>query len=136
MSARVLLIDDDEISRELLASLLRAARYQVWELSSPLGATRAILTERIDAVVLDVFMPDMDGDKSAKVLRDNPRFRDLVIVLVSGCEIAQLEALAARVKANAVVSKSEARQQLVPVLARALDRGGKSTGNMPASSRR
>jgi len=118
MAARVLLIDDDDIAREFLSSLLRDAGHQVWELSSPIGATRTILSERIEIAVLDVYMPDMDGDKSAKMLRQNPRLTGLSIVLVSSCELNKLAALATRVRADAIVSKADARGQLAGVVTR------------------
>jgi CheY-like chemotaxis protein len=118
MATRILLIDDDDITRELLASLLKTARHEVWELPSPIGATRTILRERIEVVILDIHMPQMDGDKSAKMLRENPRLQALGIVLVSSCDVAQLETLAKRVGADAVVSKSDARAKLVPVVER------------------
>lgn len=118
MPLRVLLIDDDDIAREFLASLLRDAGHEVYELPSPIGATRTILNENIDVVVLDIFMPQMDGDKSAKMLRENPRLEGIGIVLVSSCDASQLEEIAARVKADAVVPKSEARTRLVPTVNR------------------
>jgi CheY-like chemotaxis protein len=118
MSARILLIDDDDIVRELLSSLLIGAGYQVWELPSPIGATRTILNERIEIVILDIFMPQMDGDKSAKMLRENPRLHDLGIILVSSCEEERLRSLAERVGADAIVSKAEVRTKLVQVVAR------------------
>ncbi|HMI83154.1 MAG TPA: response regulator [Polyangiaceae bacterium] len=116
MPARVLLIDDDEIAREFLASLLRDGGHQVFELPSPIGATRSILNNAIEVVILDVFMPQMDGDKSAKMLRENPRLAGLIIVLISSCEPTQLEEIARRVRADAVVSKAEARLKLVPTV--------------------
>jgi CheY-like chemotaxis protein len=120
MIARVLLIDDDDVAREFLAELLRAAGHEVFELPSPIGATRTIIGEGIDAVVLDVFMPDMDGDKSAKVLRENPRLSGLAIVLVSSSDLSQLEEIAARVRADGVVCKVDARTTLVPTVHAAL----------------
>lgn len=120
MVARVLLIDDDDIAREFLAQLLRDAGHEVFELPSPIGATRMILSEGIQAVVLDVFMPDMDGDKSAKMLRENSRLADLAIVLVSSSNIRQLEEIATRVKADAVVCKADARSTLVSTVRAAL----------------
>jgi CheY-like chemotaxis protein len=120
MVSRVLLIDDDDVAREFLAELLRDAGHEVFELPSPIGATRTILSEGIDAVVLDVFMPDMDGDKSAKMLRENSRLAGLAIILVSSSELAKLEEIAARVKADAVVCKVDARTTLVPTVQAAL----------------
>ena len=120
MVSRVLLIDDDDVAREFLADLLREAGHVVFELPSPIGATRTILSEAIEAVVLDVFMPDMDGDKSAKMLRENSRLAGLAIVLVSGSELDKLEEIAARVKADGVVRKADARTTLVPTVQAAL----------------
>jgi CheY-like chemotaxis protein len=118
MLARVLLIDDDDITREFLSSLLTSAGHQVWELPSPIGATRTILSERIEIVILDIFMPQMDGDKSAKMLRENPRLTNLAIILVSSCDVEKLKDLAQRVDADAVVPKADAREQLVRVVNR------------------
>lgn len=118
MTSRVLLIDDDDIAREFLASLLRDAGHEVFELPSPIGATRTILSERIDIVILDIFMPQMDGDKSAKMLRENARLDGLAIILVSSCDTLRLTEIAARVNADAVVSKADARAQLVATVNR------------------
>jgi CheY-like chemotaxis protein len=101
-----------------LSSLLVEAGHQVWELPSPIGATRTILSEAIEIVILDIFMPQMDGDKSAKMLRENPRLQELAIILVSSCDPARLQTLAERVSADAVVPKSRAREQLVEVVNR------------------
>lgn len=118
MKPKMLLIDDDDIAREHLASILRDAAYEVFELPSPIGATRTILTERIDVVILDVFMPQLDGDKFAKLLKDNPKLSRVAIVLVSSCEPGELGEIAIRVKADAVVSKGDARTKLADVVAR------------------
>jgi len=118
ISRRILLIDDDDIAREFLSSLLKDAGHEVLELPSPIGATRTIINEHIDVVVLDVFMPQMDGDKSAKMLRENPRLEGLPIVLVSSCDPEQLEEIAIRVKADAVVAKADALFNLVPAVNR------------------
>jgi CheY-like chemotaxis protein len=122
MKSRALLIDDDDVAREFLASLLRDAGHQVFELPSPIGATRTILNEKIEVVILDVFMPEMDGDKFAKMLRTNPRLTGIAIVLVSTCEPEELVEIAARVKADAVVSKAEARTKLADAVFRVAHR--------------
>jgi CheY-like chemotaxis protein len=51
------------------------------------------------------FMPDMDGDKSAKMLRENNRLSALAIVLVSSSEPEKLRDIAERVKADAVYAR-------------------------------
>ena len=114
---RALVIDDDDIARELLVSILREGGYEAFELSSPIGATRTISREQIDIVVLDVMMPGLSGDKLAKMLRANPRLARLGIILVSSCGLDQLHDLAESVRADAVVAKSEVHEKLLKVVA-------------------
>src|SRR5450432_3928392 len=100
---RVLLIDDDEIVRELLSSTLKRFKHEVYELASAMGAARLIFEESIDAVVIDVNLPDLSGDKLARVLRQNSRGRGLAIVLVSSLPIEELDRLALSAEADEVV---------------------------------
>jgi CheY-like chemotaxis protein len=113
---KALVIDDDDIARELIVSELQRGGYETFDLPSPIGATQAILDRSIEIVVLDLMMPALSGDKLAKMLRSNARLRDLTIVLVSSCDVDQLRGLASSVKANAVVSKHEIRTRLLPAL--------------------
>ena len=115
---KTLVIDDDEIARELVVSILRDGGYETFELSSPIGATQMISREKIDILVLDIMMPGLSGDKLARMLRANPRFGRIGIVLVSSCSLAELDELAASVRADAVVLKPEIRQKLLPTLMR------------------
>jgi CheY-like chemotaxis protein len=110
---RVLVIDDDDVARELLASLLEDAGHEVFELSSAIGASREIFRNAIDAIVLDVMMPEINGDKLAKLLRYNGRGKELAIVLVSSRPLEELKALATVAAADAVVSKEKVRTELV-----------------------
>src|SRR6185436_17175817 len=115
---RALVIDDDDIARELVVSILQGGGYETFELSSPIGATQTISREKIELLVLDIMMPGLSGDKLAKMLRANPRLGRIGIVLVSSCNPAELERLAASVRADGVVLKPEIRQKLLPTLMR------------------
>ena len=116
---RVLIIDDDEISRELLSSTLKLGGHEVFELPNAIGATRVIFGHDIDAVVVDVDLPDLSGDKLARVLRNNSRGPHLGIVLVSSLPLDELTRLALVAKADGVLSKSNIRAGLQPAIARA-----------------
>jgi CheY-like chemotaxis protein len=106
---RVLIVDDDDMVRAQLGELLRAQHHEVFELPSAIGVTRAVMHSHIDVVVIDIQMPALPGDKLAHVLRENPRFKHLGVVLISGRPAEELDKLAVEVGADAVVTKSEAR---------------------------
>lgn len=110
---RVLVIDDDDIVRTHLASLLTDAQHVVHALPSAIGVTRAVVTHHIDVVAIDVSMPTMSGDKLAQLLRQNPRCKDIGVVLVSSLPVDELQQLAREADADAVVSKSDARAKFV-----------------------
>ena len=116
--ATVLVVDDSELSRSEMMRLLTEDGLVVVGLASPIGATRAILTNAVSVVVIDVLMPGMRGDRLATLFRGNPRLRELGVVLVSGDD-GELSRLSSEVSADAVVSKS-ALHELVPAVRRAL----------------
>jgi CheY-like chemotaxis protein len=116
---KVLVIDDDDITREMLCDLLREHGHDVHELSSAIGASRAISDLNIEAVVLDVMMPSINGDKLARLLRGASRGQTLAIVLISSCPLNELRTLADAARADAVVSKSDARSSLGSALLKA-----------------
>ncbi len=125
---RVLVIDDDEVARELLMSILEKAGGEVFELPSAIGATRAIIREQIDVVVVDVMLPDISGDKLARLLRDHSRGNELAIVLVSSRSTDELELLASAARADAVVSKRDLRTRLVESVNTACERRARRVG--------
>jgi CheY-like chemotaxis protein len=126
---KVLVIDDDDIARELMVSILQDGGYETIDLVSPIGATQTILREKIDVLVLDVMMPALSGDKLAKMLRSNDRMKNLVIILVSGAsDFESLQRLARSVKADAVLAKRDVRSRLLDFVAgttRSPDSSGK-----------
>ncbi len=115
---KVLVIDDSPTARASIANVLGRAGWDVFELPSAIGATRTILRYEVDAVIVDISMPGLSGDKLVSVLRRNPRLRGLVVIVVSGLTDTELEAVRTRVPADAVLSKQEIQSALVATLHR------------------
>jgi CheY-like chemotaxis protein len=130
---RVLVIDDDDIARELLASTLEASGHEVFALATAIGATREIFQNAIDAVVLDVMMPNINGDKLARLLRQNSRGKALAIVLVSSRPMEELRALAVSAQADAVLPKSAIRAELGETVTRACEHRARGA-NVPQAN--
>ena len=117
---RVLVIDDTEVSRMAIAEVLAAAGCQVLQLASAIGATRMIMQHKVQAAVIDVAMPGLSGDKLITLLRDNPRLRDLAIIVVSARSAEELEAIRAATGADGAVDKANLAHELWPMLHRIL----------------
>jgi DNA-binding response OmpR family regulator len=127
---KVLVIDDDDVARELLCSTLQEAGHQTFELASSIGAVRCIQEGQIDAVVLDVMLPTINGDKLARMFRSNPKGEQLGIVLVSSRSEQELRTLAVAAQADEVVSKAQVRRGLVGAVTRAVRRRGRNAQSM------
>jgi CheY-like chemotaxis protein len=80
---RVLVVDDEESVRELTAEMLGRLNYEVSSVSSGREAIEYCRrSSRLDLVVLDMIMPDMDGRTTyQRILEVRP---DLRFVLASG----------------------------------------------------
>jgi len=66
---RVLIVDDDERLAEMLASYLRARGYEVEHRADGKSGLYAVMNAQVDALVLDIMLPDLDGLEVLKRLR-------------------------------------------------------------------
>jgi DNA-binding response OmpR family regulator len=98
--ASVLLVEDDELVRDLLGAAFEAAGWKVEQTASCEGMARALRRSSIDVVIVDRHLPDGDGWSAASELRERAVRSDLVVIattahlalsnaeraLVAGCE--------------------------------------------------
>lgn len=79
---RILIVDDEEHIRELLRVNLETAGYEVIEAET--GEEALVkLTNRIDLVVLDFMLPEMDGLEVLRVIRKNPNTMALPVLMLT-----------------------------------------------------
>ncbi len=117
---KVLVIDDDDIIRLVIVESLTDAGFEVFDLPSPIGATKKIVDNHIEAVAVDVLMPTMSGDKLSCLLRKNPRLNKIGIVLISSMDPSDLERLRVESGADEAVQKEDLQQHLPAALRRSI----------------
>jgi len=82
--ARILIIEDDNLTREWLESLLSRNGYVVESASNGQLGTELFLPESADLVVTDIVMPEKDGIETITDLkRHNPNVK---VIAISGGE--------------------------------------------------
>jgi CheY-like chemotaxis protein len=84
-AARVLIVDDDIDHAEILAGLLRLRGYGT---TVALSGEQAIALAHLlhpDLILLDLYMPQVDGFSTAEHLQASPETRDVPIVFLSAC---------------------------------------------------
>jgi CheY-like chemotaxis protein len=81
---RLLVVDDNVDAAATLAMLLEVCGYEVMVENDSLRALERALAERPDACLLDIGLPEMDGNELARRLRADPRTRAALLVAVTG----------------------------------------------------
>lgn len=66
---RVLCVDDDEDSREMLTELLKLALIEARTVGTAVQALSSFQTERFDLCVLDAWLPEIDGFELCRRMR-------------------------------------------------------------------
>ncbi|MFZ5877804.1 MAG: response regulator transcription factor [Chloroflexota bacterium] len=80
MPIKLLVIDDDAAVTELLALLLKSHGYEVLAVNSGAEGVNILHERKIDLVILDLMMPDMDGWDVCRAVRN---FSNVPIIVLS-----------------------------------------------------
>src|SRR5688572_15768968 len=83
-SKTLFVIDDNELFREMAVELLSENGYAMREFNDAQDALNALQTGDLpDLIITDVNMPQLNGVKFAKILRENMRFAKIPLVICS-----------------------------------------------------
>lgn len=114
----LLVVDDQPVQRQLLASLLLPLGFVVREAASGREALEIVQQRLPDAVLLDINMDDLNGWQTAQLMRGVAPA--LPIVLVSADPFENRPELLAAVGARGFVNKPVIESELLDLLARVL----------------
>ncbi len=80
----ILIVDDNEDNRYTLRLLLESDGHErVIDASGGKEAIALLEREKFSLVLLDLMMPDLNGDEVLKIIKANPNSRDLPVVMIS-----------------------------------------------------
>jgi two-component system cell cycle response regulator DivK len=83
MSAKILIVEDNDNNRYLASLLLRKAGHTVIEASDGEAAIELVAKERPDLVLMDIMMPKMDGYEAARRICATPGLEKTLLVAVT-----------------------------------------------------
>ena len=110
----ILIVDDDADIRDVFRFVLEAAGYHVNVATDGLDAWRMLKT-RPGLILLDLMMPNMDGEQFLKKLRSS-RYVDVPVVILSGNNAA--EGKTQELKANGYLKKPVEFDELLNTVSR------------------
>jgi DNA-binding response OmpR family regulator len=79
---KILIIDDEPLTVEMLETFLKIQRYETVGAFSGTQGLEAIKKHRPDLIVLDLMMPDIEGFEVCQRLRTDPEYEDLAMTPV------------------------------------------------------
>jgi len=77
----ILIVDDTELSLDILMGILK--HYDVIPALSGHDALKIVLKEKIDLILLDIVMPEMDGFEVCKRLKADERTKNIPVIMVT-----------------------------------------------------
>ena len=114
--ARIVVADDDRLSRELLAGILRGAGHTVETAEDGQEAVERVAQGGVDLVLLDIVMPRLSGVEACRLLKGMTldSFLPVVLVTVKTDTASRVEGL--RIGADDYVCKPFEEAELLPSL--------------------
>jgi PAS domain S-box-containing protein len=118
---RILLADDSPLVLAMLTNLLESRGYQVVTAKDGIEATQRAYSEGADLIVLDIFMPRMNGYQVCRLLKNDPVIADVPVIILTGSEESgSAEFWSLQTGANAFLVKGCDREELVRAVERLL----------------
>jgi two-component system, cell cycle response regulator len=110
--AHVLIVDDDELSRETLIDLLSQEHCVLHQADSGAQALACAHEIRPDLILLDVMMPLMSGYQVCAALRQDPHLAEVPVILVTALDDQESRVKGLEAGADDFVSKPYERNEL------------------------
>jgi DNA-binding NtrC family response regulator len=79
---KILVVDDEQRVRDEIAEFLIENKYHVFKAGLPSEAFDTLRENKIDIVILDIKLPEMDGLSVLKIIKEN--YPDLEVIMISG----------------------------------------------------
>jgi len=83
MKMRILIVDDDSTTRKILGMYVRQKGFDVVTAENGLDALEKLATEKINLIMTDLNMPNMDGIELIKNLKASPDYADIPVMMIS-----------------------------------------------------
>jgi len=80
---RILIIDDDDDTREIMLHILRKKGFMIEAVRNGNEAIGIVLQNKPDIIIFNITLSEIDGLETGRRLRENPQTRDVPIIFLS-----------------------------------------------------
>ncbi len=113
----ILVVEDSPTMRQLISfAMKRVQNSRVIEATDGVDALKKLSQEKVDLILADINMPVMDGLKLLSLLKSNPSYKDIPVIMITteGAEEDRKKALS--IGANAYLTKPIQTQELIKLV--------------------
>jgi putative two-component system response regulator len=84
--SKILVVDDNEMNRDLLARRLKRHGHEVLTAHDGLNALEILNSHRVDLVLLDIMMPNLDGYQVLEKMKADEYLADLPVIMITAVD--------------------------------------------------
>ncbi|MFN2183009.1 MAG: response regulator [Anaerolineae bacterium] len=121
MTARILLVEDDEELQEIYASMLSFNDYQLAQAYDGGGALEMLEEAGADLIVLDIILDEMMGDDLYMRVKQDARFSAIPVVVVSALPAERCQLMLEMDPTTVFLRKPFGRRDLVQAIENGLE---------------
>lgn len=105
MKKKILIVEDDTIIRDALSEFLANEGYETSTASNGQEAVDVAQKVNPDLIIMDMFMPVMDGWDATKIIKETEKLVNTKVVCLSAYTSAENEEKSKKVKCDLILTK-------------------------------
>ena len=122
---RILIIEDQAVISNMLKIRLEANNYEAIMAADGQEGLEKAKKENPSLIILDVMLPKMDGYKICQLLKGDPKYKSIPIIISSGRTPQEVRKVSKQVGADAFVSKPFEAEELLTKMKELLEKSKK-----------
>lgn len=125
---QILVIDDEDPIRNLLARMIELEGYKVWKASDCQSALKLLKAQPFDVVLCDVFLPDGNGVDFIREIKKHRPEAEVILLTAHGNIPDGVQAI--KSGAFDYITKGDDNRKIIPTISRAVDEVEKKKGKV------
>jgi DNA-binding response OmpR family regulator len=109
---QIMVVDDDPDTVSILARHLQREGFAAIEAISGAECLRFVHDHRVDVILLDLMMPEMDGFQVCRALKENPDTAEIPVIMITARDDLDARAEGMRLGVSDFLAKPVFRRQL------------------------
>ena len=83
---KLLLVDDVNFTLQLVKVAVTETATEIMTAGNGLEALQVMRTNRPDMVLMDLFMPEMNGDECCRIIKADPDFKNIPVLMITAVD--------------------------------------------------